>query len=59
MPYMDEWKQTFVAIAGFAVELTAAMAAAAMGWLWLLPVASVHIIVYPFYAGDVSDFKWL
>ena len=59
MPYMDDWKQTFVALAGFSVEFACAGAAVALGWLWLLLVASCHIIAYPAYAGEASDFNWL
>ena len=59
MPFMDRWKQKVVAVSGFGAEFTAAMASTALGWLWLLPVASVHLLAYPFYAGDSSDFNWL
>lgn len=59
MPYMAEWKQRIVAVAGFGAEFLCAGVAVALGWLWLLLVASVHVIVYPFYAGNSSDFKWL
>ena len=59
MPDMAEWKQRVVAVSGFGVEFLVAGVAVALGWLWLLLVASCHIIAYPFYAGDSSDFKWL
>lgn len=59
MPSMAEWKQRVVAVAGFGTEFAVAGVCVALGWLWLLLVASVHIIAYPFYAGDSSDFKWL
>ena len=58
MPDMAEWKQRVVAVAGFGTEFLCAGAAGALGWLWLLLVASVHIIAYSFYAGESSDFKW-
>lgn len=59
MPYMEEWKQRIVAVAGFGTEFAVAGVCVALGWLWLLLVASCHIIAYPFYAGESSDFKWL
>lgn len=59
MPYMAEWKQRAIALAGFGAEFACAGGAAALGWLWLLLAASVHLLAYPFYAGEASDFKWL
>ena len=59
MPYLAEWKQRVIALSGFGVEFLCAGAAVALGWLWLLLAASVHIIAYPFYAGSASDFNWL
>ena len=59
MPYMEPWKQRIVAIAGFGTEFAGAGIAVALGWLWLLLVASCHIVAYPAYAGESSDFKWL
>lgn len=59
MPYMAEWKQRIVAVAGFGAEFAVAGICVALGWLWLLLVASVHILAYPAYAGDANDFKWL
>lgn len=59
MPYMDGWKQRVVAVAGFGTEFLAAGVCVALGWLWLLLVASCHIVAYPFYAGENSDFNWL
>ena len=59
MPDMAEWKQRVVAVAGFGTEFLVAGVAVALGWLWLLLVASCHIVAYPAYAGESSDFKWL
>lgn len=60
MPYMASWKQRIVALAGFGTELACAGAAMAfLRWPYLLLVASIHLIAYPFYAGEASDFKWL
>ena len=60
MPDMEPWKQRIVALAGFGTEFAcAAVAIALLDWPWLLLVASVHLIAYPFYAGEASDFKWL
>ena len=30
-----------------------------MGLMWLLLAASLHLLAYPLYAGESSDFKWL
>ena len=60
MPDMASWKQKTVAAAGFGTEFVAAMAALRLtGWTWLMLAASVHLLLYPLYAGDSSDFKWL
>ena len=59
MPDMASWKQKVVAAAGFGVEFIAAGSAAALGWMWLLLAASLHLLAYPLYAGESSDFKWL
>ena len=58
-PNKSCWKDKIVALAGFTMEFFIAGVAVVLGWLWLLLVASVHIIAYPFYAGESSDFKWL
>lgn len=59
MPDIAEWKQRVVAVAGFGTEFLAAGVCVALDWLWLLLVASCHIVAYPAYAGESSDFKWL
>ena len=60
MPDMASWKQRITALAGFGTELACAGAVmAVLCWPWLLLVASCHLIAYPFYAGESSDFKWL
>ena len=59
MPDMACWKQKTVAAAGFGTEFACAGSAAALGWFWMLLVASVHLLAYPLYAGEASDFKWL
>ena len=59
MPCMERRKQRIVAAAGFGTEFAGAAVAAVCGWPWLLLVASVHLLAYPFYAGEASDFKWL
>ena len=59
MPYLESWKQRIVALAGFGTEFVCAGAAVALGWPWMMMVASVHLLAYPFYAGEANDFKWL
>ena len=44
MPPIWEWQQRIVALAGFGVEFLCAGIAVALGWLWLLMVASCHIM---------------
>lgn len=64
MPWMDYWKQRIVALAGFGMEF--AFAALLLLIQQLRPfgacytlVALLHLVAYPWYAGDTSDFKWL
>ena len=60
MPYMAAWKQRIVALAGFGAELICAGTVLAFfAWPYLLLVASIHLLAYPFYAGEANDFKWL
>ena len=58
MPDMARWKQRVTALAGFGTEFACAAVAAACGWPWLLLVAACHVLAYPLYAGESSDFKW-
>lgn len=55
MPDMEPWKQKAVALAGFAVEFVAALAA---GSVFIL-AAGIHLVLYRLCAGEESDFKWL
>ena len=60
MPVMEDWKQRIVAAAGFGTEFACALLAQWLfAWPWLLLVAALHLLAYPFYAGEASDFKWL
>ena len=62
MPNTDKGKQAIIAAAGFLTEINAAL-------LLLIFVPSfgvycgtfalVHLILYKFYAGEDSDFKWI
>ena len=64
MPYffMNEgWKVKVIAAAGFGTELFTAVVLLA-AWhefgLWYASVAVAHLVAYPWYAGESSDFKW-
>ncbi|MCC8056449.1 hypothetical protein [Cloacibacillus sp.] len=47
------------AVAGFGAEFLAAPIFYAVGlWAYII-VALLHLILYRFYAGEASDFKWL
>ena len=59
MPHMANWKQKVVAVAGFGIEFVCALSAVKLGWPWMMMAASCHLLAYPFYAGESSDFKWL
>jgi len=60
MPDMEKWKQKIVALAGFTVEfIVAAIFAFVLGFYMVLALAVAHLILYPLYSGDASDFKWL
>lgn len=59
MPDMAAWKQTVVAMAGFLMEFALAALGVYLGWLWGLLVASAHLLAYPAYCGESSDFNWL
>lgn len=64
MPYFfpcEGWKAKVIAAAGFGAELFVAVVLLA-AWrkfgLWYAGVAVTHLIAYPWYAGDASDFRW-
>ena len=57
----EGWKAKVIAAAGFGAELFAAVVLLA-AWrefgLWYTGVAVAHLVVYRWYAGEVSDFRW-
>jgi hypothetical protein len=58
MPNDTPQHQRLIALSGFGAEILAAPLLYLAG-LWLYPwVVAVHLIAYPFYAGECSDFKW-
>lgn len=48
-----------VALAGFGLELFAAVLCAICGLWAYSAVALAHLVLYSRYAGEASDFKWL
>ncbi len=61
MPEMELRKQQIIAAAGFGLEFLAGAALFLTG-LAFAPfyggVAVAHLVLYRFYAGEESDFKW-
>lgn len=58
----ENWKQRVIALAGFQAEFFFTL----IFWLvarnfgaWYLCVVGWHFILYRFYAGEDSDFKWV
>jgi len=59
-PKLPHIKLAIVCYAGFTVEiLVAILVAYFFAWFDLLIVAITHLVAYRFYAGDVSDFKFI
>ena len=63
MPYLPKGKQRIIAVAGFGLEFLVAgvlLASFPHGFgRWVASVALAHLVLYQFYAGQESDFKWL
>ena len=58
MPNDTPQHQRLIALSGFGVEILFAPLLYFAG-LWLYPWAvAVHLMAYPFYAGESNDFKW-
>ena len=56
------WHKKTVALAGFGAELVLAaflLASRTEFGFWYAGVALTHFVVYRFYAGEESDFRWL
>lgn len=52
-------QKKIVALAGFGLELLAAPLLVVVGLELYTAVALVHLVLYPMYAGEANDFKWL
>ena len=58
MPNDTPQHQRLIALSGFGVEILFAPLLYLAG-LWLYPwVVAIHLMAYPFYAGDYNDFGW-
>lgn len=55
---ISKTKQKIIASAGFLCELIAGLLLLLIQWPYLLIVWFIHIVLYPFYAGEANDFKW-
>lgn len=52
-------QKKIVALAGFGLELLAALSCALKGF-WIYPAAAaLHLALYGFYAGENNDFRWV
>ena len=52
-------QKKIVALAGFGLELLAALPCALKGF-WIYPAAAaLHLALYPLYAGENNDFRWV
>lgn len=59
MPNDTPKHQRLIALSGFGAEILTVPLLYLAG-LTLYPwVVAVHLMAYPFYAGDYNDFKWL
>lgn len=59
MPNDTEAHQRLIAMSGFGTEILFAPLLYLAG-LWLYPWAVVvHLMAYPFYAGEANDFRWV
>ena len=59
MPNHTPQHQRLIALSGFGAEIFFAPLLYLAG-LWLYPwVVVVHLMTYPFYAGEANDWKWL
>ena len=59
MPNDTPQHQRLIALSGFGTEILFAPLLYLAG-LWLYPwVVAVHLMAYPFYAGEANDWKWL
>mgnify|MGYP007016034378 CR=1 FL=1 len=58
MPEDTPKHQRLIALSGFGVEILFSPLLYLAG-LWLYPwIVAVHLMAYPFYAGDYNDFGW-
>lgn len=63
MPDIEPWKQRMIAAAGFVAEIAVGLV---LLYEQIQPLASVyisfaviHAILYKFYSGEASDYKWI
>jgi len=48
-----------IALSGFGAEITAGIPFMLCSWWMYAVIVAVHLITYPLYAGEYSDFKWV
>lgn len=56
---LTDKQKKIVALAGFGLELLAAPCLFLAGLELYAVVALAHLALYPMYAGEVNDFKWM
>ena len=61
MPWrLSKTQKKIVALAGFGMEFfVAILLLVIFKYCHMLDFAVFHLMAYPFYSGDASDFKWL
>lgn len=56
---LTDKQKKIVASAGFVLELSMTPLLVVMGLELYAVVALAHLVLYPMYAGEANDFKWL
>ena len=56
---LTDKQKKIVALAGFGLELSMTPLLVVMGLELYAVVALAHLVLYPMYAGEANDFKWL
>jgi hypothetical protein len=62
MPEMERMQQVHVALAGFVTEFASVLPCIMLFpeiWPWYLGAVLAHFALYPLYAGEDNDWKWV
>ena len=58
MPEDTEAHQRLIALSGFGLEVLFIPILFFVGFTFYPYIVGLHLIAYPFYAGEANDFKW-